>query len=167
MPILAEACMSTVESAICEEERFWTEQLTSGLRTLDVAVALQAADAALQLHRFMWTKERHGFRVSIDASGAGYEVHWSAKGLEAGSFAVSQLRKSLARDIWAAAFANEWAKSVSLVAAATKADSALEGYARKIGVEVPTLFADGDAASKASWRSVWDAMYGGRTSASE
>lgn len=159
--------MATVESSICEEERFWTEQLTIGLRTLDVAVALQAADAALQLHRFMWTKERDGFRASVDASGAGYEVHWNAEGLGAGNLGASQLRRSLARDMWSAAFSKEWAKSSSLVAAARQADSALEGYARKIGVGVPSLFADGDAASKASWRSVWDAMYGGRTSASE
>lgn len=158
--------MGTIELAVREEERFWTEQLTIGLRTLDVAVALQAADAALQLHRFMWTKERDGFRVSVDASSAGYEVHWNARELEVGTLAASQLRRLFARSIWSAAFAKEWVESSSLVAAATQADSALEGYARKIGVEVPTLFADGDGTSKASWRSVWDAMHRGRTSAS-
>lgn len=63
--------MGTVELAICEEERFWTEQLTIGLRTLEVAVALQAADAALRLHRFIWTKDRAGFRVSVVGTSAG------------------------------------------------------------------------------------------------
>lgn len=67
--------------------------------------------------------------------------------------------------MWSGAYAKEWAESSSLVAAATQADSALEGYASKVGVEVPILFADGDAASKASWRSVWEAMHQGHGSA--
>lgn len=54
--------MGIVEAAISEEERLWTEELTIWLRPLDGAVALQGADAALQLHGFMWTKKRDGFR---------------------------------------------------------------------------------------------------------
>lgn len=164
--------MGTVELAVREEERFWTEQLTIGLRTLDVAVALQAADAAdaadaaLQLHRFMWTRSVTDsvFRLMrrvLATRCIGTPGNWKLA-----PWLLRSCEGYLPGAIWSAAFAKEWAESSSLVAAATQADSALEGYARKIGVEVPTLFADGDGASKASWRSVWDAMHRGRTSAS-
>lgn len=156
--------MAMVESVICDEERFWTEVFKVGLNKFDVTSALAKADAALQLHRFMWTKEKEGLHISFAASNSGHEEHWNAGGFGAENSDALPFRRASAMDVWSAAFSKEWAESSSLASAATQADSALDGYARKAGVDVSSLYAAGDAASKAGWRSVWDIMdHGGRT----
>lgn len=156
--------MAMVELAIYNEERFWTEAFKVGLRKFDVTTALMKADAALQLHRFMWTKEKEGLRISFASSKAGHEEHWNAGGFGSENTDALPFRRASAMDVWSTAFSREWAESSSLVSAATQADSALDGYARKAGVDVSSLYAVGDAASKAGWRSVWDIMdHGGRT----
>jgi len=158
MPILTGAQMVKVESAIYIEERFWTEMFMAGLRKLDITAALLSADAALQLHRFMWTKDKEGLSASFAASKAGHEAHWNAGGFGTDNASALPFRRSWARDIWSSAFSREWTEGLSLVSAATQADSALDIYARKIGVELQSLYPDGDATSKARWRSVWDLM---------
>ncbi|EPK4168640.1 hypothetical protein QEG52_001357 [Stenotrophomonas maltophilia] len=158
MPFLSETQTVMVESAICNEERFWTEAFKVGLGKFDVTTALAKADAALQLHRFMWTKEKEGMHISFAASKVGHEEHWNTGGFGAENADALLFRRVSAREVWSAAFAREWAESSSLVSAATQAGGALDGYAKKTGVDVSSLYADGNAASKAKWRSVWDLM---------
>jgi len=150
--------MAMAESAIYTEERFWTAAFKIGLGEFDVTTALSKADAALQLHRFMWTKEKEGVHISFASSRAGYEAHWNGNGIGAENTDALPSRRASARDVWSAAFSREWAESSSLVSAAKQADSALDSYAKKTGVDVSSLYADGDVASKASWRSVWEVM---------
>ncbi|MCU1064778.1 hypothetical protein JAK37_17830 [Stenotrophomonas maltophilia] len=158
MPFLLGMQTVMVESAIYNEERFWTEAFKIGLVKFDVTTALRKAEAALQLHRFMWIKDKEGMHVSFAASKAGHEEHWNTCGFGAENTDALLFRRMSARDVWSAAFAREWAESSSLVSAATQADSALDGYAKKTGVMVSILCADGNAASKAEWRSAWDLM---------
>jgi len=158
MPFLSGTQMAMVESGIHNEERFWTQAFKVGLGQFDVTIALVKADAALQLHRFMWTKEKEGMHISFASSKAGHEEHWNTGGFGAENADALLFRRESARDVWSTAFAREWAESSSLVSAATQAESALDGYAKKTGVDVSSLYADGNAASKAEWRSAWDLM---------
>jgi hypothetical protein len=139
--------------AACSEERFWTEVLIVALKRFDVANAFLKADAALDLHRHMWSEQQEGFCISMAANEAGHEVHWDAKNLE--TTARQRYRTLSAIEVWSAAFSLAWASREPLVDAATLADAALQRYAEKIGVVVSSLLADWNAESRRTWRRSW------------
>jgi len=146
----------TIEETVSSEERFWTEVIFASLKRFDVATAFLRGEASLELYRHLWMEQQDGLRVSMAASTAGHQVHWSARA--SASKNDRALRRSSAKEVWSCAFLHALSKGAPLLGASGQADDALQRYATMIGVDVSNLLADWNPHSRESWRRSWSLM---------
>lgn len=157
-PFPGEASM--INSAIHDEERFWTKAVIVALSRFEVPRAFELADDSLSLYRQLWTPQDDEVHLTMAASEAGHQVHWAG---DASCVEEQRSQRSRsAREVWSASFMRLWADGGDILASVRSADEALALYAETLGVSKTSLMAHCPEDARAHWRLSWEVRHGGR-----